>query len=72
MRNYSTLVYLVNNFREEMNSKDTFELDEGVENSFTSMDFEPSKRSIQSILDFASSYEVLETENTGYVDLNLN
>jgi hypothetical protein len=36
------------------------------------MDFEPSEQSIKNILDFASSYEVLDTESTGQVEMILN
>ena len=36
------------------------------------MDFEPSEQTVNNILNFARSYEVLETESTGDVEMILN
>ena len=36
------------------------------------MDYEPSERSVQNILDFARCYETVETEEAGYVEMILN
>lgn len=72
MQDYSTLIYFVNNFQKDVEAT---ELDLAVntfKNSLTMMDFEPSNRSLKTILDFARSYDVLETESTGYVEMNLN
>ena len=73
MRNYSTLIYFVNNFQADLNSSKTVE--NGFENSLTKMvstEIEPSEQSIENILNFARSYEVLETQNAGYVEMILN
>jgi hypothetical protein len=75
MRNYSTLIYFVNRFQSETES-DFENLVEASVNMFLATtpvaDKTPSERSIENILNFARSYEVLETENTGYVEMNLN
>ena len=73
MRNYSTLIYFVNNFQADLNATKTVE--NGFENSLTKMvstEIEPSEQSIENILNFARSYEVLETQNAGYVEMILN
>lgn len=73
MRNYSTLIYFVNSFQSESNQVNLVEA--GI-NSFLKTapmeDKMPSERSIENILNFARSYEVLETESAGYVEMNLN
>jgi len=73
MRNYSTLIYFVNSFQSELNQVNLVEA--GI-NSFLETapmeDKMPSGRSVENILNFARSYEVLETENTGCVEMNLN
>lgn len=70
MKKNSTLIYLVNNFQTEDAAYK--EVDKVIGNALTAMDFEPSKRSIDNILNFARSYEVLESKNTGHVEMNLN
>ena len=70
MKKHSTLIYLVNNFQTDGATQ--IGVDDVIENKLTAMDFEPSERSIKNILDFARSYEVLETESTGYVEMILN
>ena len=70
MQDYSTLIYFVNNFQKDLHSNKKVSND--LEESLTKMDFEPSERSLKNILDFARSYDVLETESTGYVEMNLN
>lgn len=73
MRKISTLIYFVNSFQSE---SDQVNLVEAGINSFLETapmeDEMPSDRSIENILNFARSYEVLETENAGYVEMNLN
>ena len=74
MRN-STLIYFVNHFSSEL---DSFLVDTEIEipeNNLAEMDnteILPSERTIENILNFARSYEVLKTEETGYVELILN
>ena len=70
MKKHSTLIYLVNNFQTEEATQNR--VDEVIENQLTAMEFEPSERSIENILNFARSYDVLESESTGYVEMNLN
>lgn len=60
MQDYSTLIYFVNNIQHD------------VETEMFQAGFEPSERSVTNILDFARSYDVVETESTGFVDINLN
>ena len=70
MQNYSTLIYFVTNFQSDFQSTEA--VGNKPEDSLTKMDFEPSERSVKNILDFAQSYDTLETESTGYVEMNLN
>ena len=74
MRN-STLIYLVNNFHPEFESFLLNTECEPFESNLAVMDnteILPSERTIENILNFARSYEVLETEEAGYVEMNLN
>ena len=74
MRDYSTLLYFVNNF----NTNESFsssELENELQNVLTELGAHqrvPSERTIKNILDFACSFEVMETKETGYVEMNLN
>ena len=70
MKKHSTLIYLVNSFQTEETTQ--IRVDNVSENELTAMEFNPSERSIENILNFARSYEVLETESTGYVEMILN
>ncbi len=70
MKKHSTLIYLVNNFQAEEAIQNR--VGNVIENELTAMEFNPSERSIENILNFARSYEVLETESTGYVEMILN
>jgi hypothetical protein len=74
MRNYSTLIYFVNGYQSELESDQNL-VDEDI-NRFLEMITEddkiPSDLVIENILNFARSYEVYETEEAGYVEMNLN
>ena len=70
MKKHSTLIYLVNNFQTDVETQSG--VDDVIENELTAMEFNPSERSIENILNFARSYEVLETRSTGYVEMILN
>ena len=72
MRKISTLIYFVNNFQNDLEINTEVDLNFEIENFLTAMDNEPSESSVKNILDFARSYEVLESEKTGFVELNLN
>lgn len=74
MMNSSTLIYFVKNF---LSDSDSYfqSMNSSSEKSLTEMDstdFMPSERSIQTILDFARSYDVVETETTGQIEMNYN
>lgn len=75
MSEISTLSYLVNKFQSDLNSANTKIVGTQAGQLFTTKDdckIEPSKRSIENVLNFARSYEVLETQKAGYVEMNLN
>jgi hypothetical protein len=73
MEKSSTLIYLINRFQKKLDSSikvvdsndDVFEKAENAEMA-------PSQRTINNILDFAKSYEVMETQNNGFVEMVLN
>ena len=71
MKRNSTLIYYVDKFYVKQVLSES-ELDHAFENMLAEMEKEPSEQSIKNILDFARSYEVLETESTGHVEMNLN
>ncbi len=70
MKKNSTLIYFVNNFNSKQ--KNQYRSDDVDTDLLTAMEFNPSERSIENIMNFARSYEVLETENTGQVEMILN
>ena len=70
MNKKSTLIYIVNGTQAEDTTQNR--VDDAIEKSLTEMEFEPSERSIENILNFARSYEVLDTESTGHVEMILN
>lgn len=73
MRNYSTLIYLVNSFQSELNQFSLIETSiNGNLEKMSKKDEGPSDRIIENILNFARSYEVCKTKKAGYVELNLN
>ncbi len=75
MRNNCTLIYLVNSYQSEPESN-TDNLDDDFIDSFLTTIPEneniPSDLVIENILNFARSYETYETEDVGYVEMNLN
>jgi hypothetical protein len=74
MTKSSTLIYFVNNFQVDLEST-FFETTQKKDESFlTKMENTPlpSEETIESILNFARSYEVLETEEVGFVEMILN
>lgn len=70
MKKHSTLIYFVNKF--QIKGSSHHEVENVIENKLTKMELEPSERSIENILNFAQSYEVLKTESTGHVEMILN
>lgn len=73
MRNNSTFfTFLINDFETEA---ENFLLDAETEELLMSLDienFSPEKSSVDRILNFARSYEVVNTKNAGAVEMNLN
>ena len=76
MRKLSTLNYLINSYQAGKKEVELLQLSEEVsENDMLELDqsgFEPSQNSIDAILNFASQYDVLRSEKTGNIELNLN
>lgn len=78
MRIYSTLNYYVKRFHSKLNSylinseEDSFENNLAVMDNMDTGEILPSDRTIENILNFARSYEVFETEEAGFVEMNLN
>ncbi len=73
MSKFSTLNYLINSYQAGKKEVELFQYTS--ENYILDIDqigFEPSAKSIESILSFASQYEVLKSCNTGDIELNLN
>lgn len=71
MRNSFTFHSLFNSFDES----GQFELDADVEELLISMDIEefaPKKSSVQHLLNFARSFEVVSSESAGLIEMNLN
>lgn len=72
MKKWSTLIYFVNKYAEHPSDS----MGIGVRNLLTGSDeesgFSPSAGTIKSIMDFARSYEVLESESAGQIELVIN
>jgi len=73
MKKSSTLIYLINRFQEESDSSliDDEYADEIFEKAERA-EMAPSKQTINNILGFAKSYEVVETKTSGAVEMILN
>lgn len=76
MSKFSTLNYLINSYQAGKKEVELFQYSTGSsENYIQDIDqigFEPSAKSIDAILSFASQYEVLKSCKTGDIELNLN
>jgi hypothetical protein len=72
-----TLNYLINSYKAGLAEAKLY-IEYPVEDCEESIlknkhfEYEPSPRSIEAILNFASQYEVIPSINTGHVELNLN
>lgn len=71
MQKISTLLYCVNFFQADCGEFDVTYLENAI-GALKATENGPSEKSIKNILDFARSYDVLETESTGYVEMILN
>lgn len=73
MNRFFTLNYLINSYCN--GEKEVESLKVAVNNSDMETEvlgFEPSEKSIDAILKFASQYEVLKSNKAGNIELNLN
>lgn len=70
MSKLSTLNYLINSY--QAGKKEVEILQHNFDVTDDKLGFEPSESCINSILNFASQYEVLKSTNTGSIELNLN
>ena len=73
MSKLSTLNFLINSYYAGKKDVEIFQINMPElfpENDLFEM--EPSKKSIDAILNFASQYDVLKSERTGNIELNLN
>ena len=68
MKKIFTLQFLVNSIHQDQVVKQLSFDTESVEESF----FEVPDRCINSIMNFARSYRVVETETAGLVEMNMN
>ena len=75
MKKNSTLIYFVKRFNSDSESFQFDSDDNQVERALARMEKDekmPSDRTIKNILNFARSYEVMKTKETGYVEMILN
>lgn len=70
MKKHSTLIYLVNKCQAQGLTFN--EVENVIDKALTEVVFEPSEQSIKNILDFASSYKVVETQCMRHVEMILN
>jgi hypothetical protein len=71
MRNSFTFQSLINSNDES----GQFEIDAEIEELLISMDIEefaPASHSVQFVMDFARSFEVMPSESAGMIEMNLN
>ena len=71
MQKFSTLLYCVNRFQKE-STREVLQNESEFETTEFINETGPSERSVENILNFARSYDVLETESAGYVEMILN
>ena len=73
MNKFSTLNYLINSYNDGKKEAEMlrYDLFESTDNDDPT-GFEPSQGCINSILNFASQYEVLKSKQSGNIELNLN
>ena len=74
MKKNSTLIYLIKNFKKQK-TPDLHRMNTGFESSYAKAEkgiMTPSEQTINNILGFAQSYEVMDTKNNGQVEMILN
>jgi len=75
MSRFSTLNYMIISYysgRKEVNLLQNVVSDFDYAMDLNKMEYEPSLKSINAILSFASQCEVLKSKSTGNIELNLN
>jgi hypothetical protein len=72
MQKISTLIYCINSFQNDCDQHKIAVNGNELDTLKTSKWMEPSESSIKNILNFARSYDAIETKSTGYVDMILN
>jgi hypothetical protein len=72
MQKISTLIYCINSFQNDCDLVKITLSENELDTLKTSGKMEPSEVSIKNILNFARSYDAIETKSTGYVDMILN
>lgn len=70
MRKISTLTYIIKTYQNDLKKQEL--LSEEIFNDFNDEIYEPTPESIDLIMNFARSYDVMETKSTGNIELNLN
>ena len=71
MQKFSTLIYCISHIHSNVDFIDCSVLEKEADYLETE-EVGPSEESIKNILNFARSYDVLETESAGYVEMILN
>lgn len=72
MKKLSTLVFLVNKYTGPQSEADDLNYRDLLTNEDDEAGFSPSLSSIRKIMDFAHSYEVLDSDSTGQIELITN
>ena len=76
MSKFSTLNFLISSYHAGNKEIELFQFSdcdsEDYDLYLDQIEFEPSASSIDAILNFASQYEVLQSEKTGDIELSLN
>jgi len=72
MSKLSTLNYLISSYYAGKKEVEILNLNNTDDVVFNQTEFEPSSKSIDAILNFASQFDVLKSQKTGNIELNLN
>lgn len=73
MSKFSTLNYLINSYNAGKSEVEIHTINLNCSpDSNDQFEFEPSQKSIDAILNFASQYKVLKSDKAGSIELNLN
>ncbi len=74
MNKLSTLNYLISSYYEGKKEVEILNFNNTCNEDviFNQAGFEPSSKSIDAILNFASQFDVLKSQKTGNIELNLN